>query len=417
MEFGCIGEKLGHSYSVAIHEAISAYDYVLCEVARDDLDRFMTERDFNGINVTIPYKQAVIPYLKEISEGAKRIGAVNTIVNKGGDLYGYNTDHFGMTSLIERAGMDMNGAKVMILGTGGTSKTARIVAADLGAKEVIVVSRTKSDETVSYEEAYEKHSDAEFIINTTPCGMFPNTETVAIEPERFKSLKGVVDAVYNPLRTELVSRALKMGVTAVGGLYMLVAQAVRAYEIFTGETASSQLTESIFRKITNGKENIVLTGMPGSGKSSIGKYLSKELGRAFLDTDELIVKKTGMDIPDIFKAYGEKFFRDKEAEVIEETARNERGVVIATGGGAVLREENVVRLKRNGRIYFLDRPLEDLVPTDDRPLSSTRADIEKRYSERMPVYTATCDARIDNGGSIQDASAAIVNEFFDERTI
>ena len=412
MQYGCIGEKLGHSYSVIIHDAIGAYDYELCEIEREKLDEFMEGHDFCGINVTIPYKQAVIPYLTEISDGAKRIGAVNTIVNKYGKLYGYNTDHFGMTKLIERSKMNFKGAKVLILGTGGTSKTARIVASDLGAKEVIVVGRNESEDNITYEKMYKEHTNADFIINTTPCGMFPNTETSAIDIEKFSCLQGIADAVYNPLRTKLVSDALKKGINAVGGLYMLVAQAVRAYEFFTDNKATDDLIEKIFDKISADKENIVLTGMPASGKSSIGKFLSKELGREFVDTDMLIEEKTGMTIPDIFEKYGEKFFRDTESEVIEETARNVRGAVISTGGGAVLREENIDRLKRNGKVYFIDRPLEKLVPTADRPLSSTKEDIERRYNERIGIYRATCDKAIENDAEINNASEAVIKDFF-----
>ena len=417
MEFGCIGEKLGHSYSAEIHDAISAYDYKLREVSKEELHSFMTERDFTGINVTIPYKQSVIPYMKETDESAKRIGAVNTVVNKGGELYGYNTDHYGMTSLLLRSSMDLKGMKVLILGTGGTSKTARTVAKDLGAREVITVSRTKSDTSISYGEVYEKCADADYIINTTPCGMFPNTETFAVDPKKFKNLKGVADAVYNPLRTELIMRARENGVNAVGGLYMLVAQAVRAYEIFTGNTAGNDLSEKIFRKITTDKENIVLTGMPSSGKSSIGKEIAEKLGREFIDTDKLIEEKEGMPIPEIFKKFGEEHFRNTEEAVIEEVSRNARGAVIATGGGAVLRRVNTDRLKRNGRIYFIDRPLEKLFPTADRPLSSTVEDIVKRYNERMPIYISAADVRIDNNGTTDGAVARICDEFFVERKI
>ncbi len=417
MEFGCIGEKLGHSYSKLIHEEISAYDYTLREVRKEELHSFMTQRDFTGINVTIPYKQSVIPYMKEISEEAKRIGAVNTVVNKNGELYGYNTDHYGMTSLIKRSGMILKGSKVLILGTGGTSKTARTVANDLGAKEVITASRTKSDTTVSYDEVYEACADADYIINTTPCGMFPNTETSAVDPLKFKNLKGVVDAVYNPLRTELIMRAKKNGINAVGGLYMLVAQAVRAYEIFTGNTSKEGLSEEIYRKMVTDKENIVLTGMPSSGKSSIGKELSKKLCREFIDTDILIAEKEGMSIPEIFEKFGEEHFRDTEEKVIEEVSRSARGAVIATGGGAVLRSINTDRLKRNGRIYFIDRPLEMLFPTDDRPLSSTIEAVEKRYNERFPIYTSTADIRIDNSGTMDGAVQKIADEFLKEREI
>lgn len=406
MQYGCIGEHLVHSFSKEIHNKIGDYDYILHEVARDDLDRFMTERNFKAINVTIPYKQAVIPYLAEMSDRARAIGAVNTIVNKDGKLYGYNTDFTGMKALIERTGIDPRGKKVLILGTGGTSKTAAAVAADMGAREILRLSRTPSGAgVIGYDEAYAHHSDAEVIINTTPCGMYPKCDRIPIEPEKFPHLEGVADAIYNPLRSNLVRRAAATGAAASGGLYMLVAQAVAAAELFLGTTYEKSVTESVYREIRSAKENIVLTGMPACGKSTVARLLSERTGRTVYDTDALIVEREGMEITDIFAKHGEEYFRDAESAVIHDISQT-GGCIIATGGGAVLRDKNISALKSNGKLYFIDKPLEELIPTDDRPLANSADAIRKRYSERCATYCNTADEVIKASGENSSALAA-----------
>ena len=388
--YGCIGEHLPHSFSREIHELIGDYAYELKEITPDGLDEFMRNRDFRAINVTIPYKQAVMPHLAYISETARSIGAVNTIVNREGTLHGYNTDFDGMTRLIHRMGLDFSGCKVLILGTGGTSKTALHVARALGAASVFRVSRTAREDALTYEQAMEKHADADFIINTTPCGMFPHAEEQPVFLQGFTRLKGLVDAIYNPLRSNLVLEARAMGVPAEGGLYMLVAQAVRAAEIFRDTQYPEELTDGIYARILREKENIVLIGMPASGKSTVSRQVAQDLKRDVVDTDTLIVQKAGMLIPEIFARYGEARFREIESEVIRELS-GKNGLVIATGGGAVLRQENVTRLKRNGRLFLLDRSLSELLPTADRPLANSREKIERLYRERMPVYRAAAD--------------------------
>lgn len=402
MQYGCIGERLPHSFSKEIHEKIGDYRYELKELAPEELDDFMRERDFLAINVTIPYKQAVIPYLYETDPKAAKVGAVNTIVNRDGRLYGYNTDVEGMDRLIEKAGVTLSGKKVLILGTGGTSKTALALAADKGASRAVRVSRTRKEGCVTYEQAYAECADFDIMINTTPCGMFPHPEESPIEPARFKKLEAVFDAVYNPLETELTARAKKLGVTAENGLYMLAAQAVAAYGIFMGIAPESGLTDRVYSRVLRDKQSIVLTGMPSSGKTTIGRIIAEDLGRKFFDTDELIRQKTGEEIPDIFKRVGESGFREIEAEVIRELSPV-NGAVIATGGGAILREDNVRMLRRNGKIYFLDRPLELLIPTDDRPLSGTVEALKKRYEERYDKYVSTADETIK---VFNDAAAA-----------
>ncbi len=408
--YGCIGEKLAHSFSKEIHNALADYDYRIIEVEREALGDFARQGDFAAINVTIPYKEMIMPYLYEIDEHAKSIGAVNTVVNRDGKLYGYNTDFFGMSALLSHAGVSVKGKRVLILGTGGTSKTAYAVAVAEGAREVVRVSRTGREDAISYKEMYERHTDAEVVINTTPVGMYPNIFDKAIELEKFPCLVGVIDAVYNPLRTPMILDAERRGIPAAGGLYMLVAQAVRASEIFIGTRYGVDELERVYRKMVSEKENIVLIGMPASGKSTVGALLSKALGRRLIDTDMLIEEKAGKDIPKIFSEDGESAFRELEAEVIRECSR-ETGAIIATGGGAVLCAQNADALRENGRIYFIDRPLEKLMPTKDRPLSSTREDLDRRYKERYGIYTAVADVTVDADCSPNTVAEKIIKEF------
>lgn len=405
MEYGCIGEHLAHSFSKEIHNKIASYNYEICEVAVDDLEAFMINHDFKAINVTIPYKEAVIPYLHVIDDAAKEIGAVNTIVNKDGKLYGYNTDFMGMSALADRIGIEFSGKKVLVLGTGGTGKTAVAVAKSKGAREVITVSRRIG---VTYEDAKRDHADAQIIINTTPCGMYPDNYSSPIELDDYPCVVAVLDAVYNPLVTKLVAQARKKGIKAECGLYMLVAQAVFASEKFTENQYDRKVIDDVFREIFLSKQNIVLTGMPGSGKSTVGKLLSEITGREFIDTDEMIVEKYGV-IPAIFEAEGEMAFRDKETEAIKEAAKR-CGSVIATGGGAILRSENIEALKSSGKIFFLDRPIEQLIPTDDRPLARDAEAIKKRYEERYDLYNQTADVAIKVSGSQNSVANNIMEE-------
>ena len=415
MEYGCIGEKLSHSFSKIIHARLADYNYELCEIPRGELDSFMKKADFKAINVTIPYKQAVIPYLYYISDTAKKIGAVNTVVNKNGKLYGYNTDFSGLRSLILRQGADLKGGKVLISGSGGTSKTAAAVAEDLGAKEIYRVSRSGSDGAITYDEAYKMHGDATVIINTTPCGMYPNIGVSAIDLSRFENVKSVTDAVYNPLSSALVISARERGINATGGLYMLVSQAAYAVEKFTGGSISADKTEEVYRGILRDKKNIVLIGMPGCGKTTIGKILADELNKDFTDTDDEIIKRINMPIADYFAKHGEESFRRIESEVIKEIAACQSSV-IATGGGAVLNPDNIKLLKENGTVVFIDRPLEKLVTTADRPLSSNKELLEKRYKERYGLYCAAADIKIDVVSRIEQNVKNIKEVFLNENT-
>ena len=418
MKYGLIGEHLPHSFSKEIHAKIADYTYELYEIAREDLDSFMKKKDFIAINVTIPYKKDVIPYLSEIDENAKRIGAVNTIVNRGGKLYGYNTDFFGMSALIRRIGVDLAGKKVAVLGTGGTSNTAVAVCEALGAGKALVVGRTAKNGVITYDDLYRDHTDVEYIINTTPCGMYPYPDgangiaATPVDLSVFPALLGVMDAVYNPLRTNLIMEAKEKGIPAEGGLYMLVAQAVVAAEKFMGKSVDPAITDRIFDEILASKENIVLSGMPGSGKSTVGKYLAEVLQRKFIDTDEQIVRQTGKEITEIFAEVGNDGFRKIEAEVISRVSSENSGAVIATGGGAILRDDNVRALRRNGRIYFLNRPIENIVPTADRPLALDRAALEARFRERYARYLSTCDREIKTVESPSETAKMITEDFF-----
>jgi len=391
-KYGCIGKKLTHSFSKDIHARLADYEYELIELTEEEIKPFFEKKEFEAINVTIPYKQTVIPYLDSVSDIAQRIGAVNTIVNKNGKLYGYNTDYYGMKALIERVGLNLQGKKVLVLGTGGTSKTARAVALDMGAAEVLTVSRRNTDEHITYEKALKYHSDANIIINTTPSGMYPDCESRPMDISEFNCLEGVIDAVYNPLCTTLVLDAKARGIKAEGGLYMLVMQAVVAVEKFLDTEISKDVADRVFASVLFAKENIVLTGMPGSGKSTVGKLLNVD-GYEVIDTDAEIEKRCGCTIKELIEDRGEKYFRDLETEVIRDVS-SKSCRIISTGGGAILREENVRCLKRNGKIFFIDAELSRLRATDDRPLSNTEDKLVKLYNERIDIYKATADVTV-----------------------
>ncbi len=398
MEYGLIGEKLGHSFSKEIHNLIGNYKYELVEIPREQLDSFMKKRDFKAINVTIPYKQDVIPYLDYIDEEAKQIGAVNTIVNKNGKLSGYNTDFYGMKALLEKVGLDANNKNVLILGTGGTSKTATALVKKLGAKTVCKVSRhsgQKEDgiDVISYEEAVNK-TETNIIINTTPCGMFPKTEGTPISLQTFTNLEGVIDAIFNPNCTNFVLEAKNLNLKAEGGLFMLVMQAIKAAEFFFEKPIEKERAQEIFDVILSRKENIVLTGMPACGKTTVGKIIAKYTGKELIDCDAEIVKKEDRQISEIFAENGEEYFRNIESQVIQEVSLK-TGCIISTGGGAILRPENVKNLKKNGKIYFINRPLQKLLPTNDRPTANSVQKIKQLFEVRFPIYKETADKIID----------------------
>ena len=413
MEYGCIAEHLGHSFSKEIHARLADYRYELQELAPCEVGPFLMQRDFRGINVTIPYKQTVIPFLDEVSQIARDIGAVNTIVNRGGKLYGDNTDFWGMKYLLEKENINLKDKKVLVLGTGGTSRTTQAVAKHLGARAVVVVSRTAGENVLTYAQAKEQCADFEIIINTTPSGMFPKEEATPydIDLDAFPRLEGLMDAIYHPLRSELVMAAKARGINAIGGLTMLVVQAAVAVEKFLDTKLPREKVAAVDREIRMSKENIVLIGMPDSGKSSVGERLAKKYNRRLIDTDIKLKEMTGKTPAMLIEEMGEAAFRDLECEAVRLTAA-ESGVIVATGGGAILREENVRRLRRNGRLIFLDRSPEQLPVTDDRPLSRDREKLMQRYAERIDIYRGVADAIIPVTGD-EDATAAQVGAAFE----
>ena len=409
MQYGCIGEHLAHSFSKEIHEALAPYTYDLLELSRDALTSFFSAREFRAINVTIPYKEAVLPYLDEVDAHAREIGAVNTVVNRDGKLYGYNTDFYGMCTMLAHAGICPKGRKVAILGTGGTAKTALAVLSHLGARQILTVSRTPVGEQVGYRALREQHADTEIIINTTPVGMYPDTDAVPLDLSDFPMLCALVDAIYNPLRTNLVLDAKARGIRAEGGLYMLVAQAVRASELFLDMKYSEQTTEALYRDILAKKENLVLIGMPSCGKSTTGRLLAERLSRPFLDTDTVFLEKYGISAEQYIRTYGEDAFRDEESTVCALLSK-QTGCVIACGGGVVLREENMRALSRSGTVIFLDRPLDLLCATADRPLSADREALAMRYRERIASYRAYADITVEGAHTPSENTEIIINE-------
>lgn len=413
MEYGLIGEHLPHSFSPEIHKRIGDYKYEIKELKPEELSEFLENRDFKGINVTIPYKQAVIPYLDEIDEAAKEIGAVNTIVNRDGKLFGYNTDFGGLKALFKHTGISVFGKKAIILGNGGTSKTAEAVLKNLGAQTVLRTDLLPGENVITNEEAVLRHSDADILVNTTPCGMFPNLSGMAVDPADFPKLEGVIDVVYNPLRTDFVQRAQNLKIPSGGGLYMLVMQAILAAERFFDKPIPKEKAESIYQELLRTKKNIVLIGMPGSGKTTVGKILSEELKMPLFDSDEIIKEKTGKEISDIFEKEGEAVFRKIESEVIFELS-GKTGSIISTGGGAILNPENIRNLSKNGKIYFIDRPLEDLVPTSDRPTASSIEAIKKRFEERYDIYCSFANKIIKANCKAKEVAEKIKEDFQNE---
>ena len=400
MKYCLIGEKLGHSYSKIIHEKLG-FSYSLKELNKTDLVTFLKTTDYDGFNVTIPYKKDVIPFMEELSPTARLAGAVNTVVNKNGKLYGYNTDVDGMNYMINTVGVEISGKVVMILGSGGTSNTAVTLCKRENAKIYRVVSRNGE---INYDNCYD-YQDTQIIINTTPVGMYPNVENSPIDLSKFSNLIGVFDCVYNPKNTELLTQAKSLNIPCNGGLDMLVKQAVLANEIWSQSKKSDAITRKIVCEIDFETKNIILSGMPSAGKTTIGKTLAKNLNKTFYDSDECIKETYNLTPSQIIEAEGEESFRQKESAVIKELALK-RGVVIALGGGAVLKDINVKNLKRNGVIFYIKRNL-DLLVTDDRPLSQKQG-VKALYEKRKDIYESVCDYIVENNGEIDSAIKEII---------
>ena len=402
MKCGLLGRKLGHSYSPQIHGLLGDYSYELFEKEPEQLPFFLKDDDFTGINVTIPYKKDVIPYLDELSPAARKIGSVNTIVRRtDGSLFGHNSDYFGFVSLVHHSGITVNGKKVLVLGSGGTSNMVVTALKDLGA-EPIVISRSGEN---NYDNLH-LHADASVIVNATPVGMYPNTGISPIDLNRFPTLEGVLDVIYNPAKTKLLLDAEALGIPHENGFWMLVAQAKEASEYFTGQKLSDNVIERIHRVLSHKMKNIVLIGMPGCGKSTIGALLAETLNRTFVDADEEIIRLAGKPIPDIFAQDGEEVFRHWETIALENLGK-QSALVIATGGGCVTRSRNYPLLHQNGMIVWLQRDLSQL-PTDGRPLSQANR-LEEMYAVRKPMYEAFADIRVSNAGCPEDTVNEILS--------
>lgn len=406
--YGLIGARLGHSYSKIIHEKIADYTYTLLPLPTEAEARtFFEKREFAAVNVTIPYKQMVIPCCDEVDPRAKAIGAVNTVVNRGGKLYGYNTDYAGFAYLAKAHGIDFAGKTVLVLGTGGTHATVSAVCRDGGAKEILTASRTGKDGALTYEQAAAR-SDVQIVINTTPCGMYPQTGECLLDIAALPQLQAVLDVVYNPFSTELVLRAKDKGLAAAGGFEMLVAQAVYAAEYFTGRALDCEtLIPQISRELQKELQNVVLIGMPGCGKSTVGAALAQKLGKTFVDADAEIERRTGKAIPDIFAQEGEEAFRRYEADVIADLTRQNRQV-IACGGGVVKTPQNLHALRQNGPVLWVQRPIEKLA-TSGRPLSKGGEALRRMEHERLPLYRAAATGTVCNDGALTDTVTAALH--------
>ncbi|MBR5283988.1 MAG: chorismate mutase [Clostridia bacterium] len=398
---GLLGRKLGHSYSPTIHRDLGDYAYDLFEKEPEELESFLKEGHFSGLNVTIPYKKTVIPHLDALSPTAEKLGAVNTIVRRpDSTLWGHNTDYFGFRSMVLEGGFAVAGKKCLVLGSGGASNTAVAVLEELGA-EVVVISRSGEN---NYENL-DRHADAAFIINATPVGMAPNTGVSPVDLRLFPRLNGVLDLIYNPARTRLLLDAESLGIPAMNGLWMLVAQAKEAAEHFTGCDIPNAVIPAIYKKLRLQMENILLIGMPGCGKSTVGRLLAEKLGKTFVDADAEIEKLAAKPIPAIFEDEGEEGFRRYESAVLADLGKRS-GLVVATGGGCITRPENYPFLHQNGTIFRLHRDL-DRLPTEGRPLSQA-GKLAEMFAVRDPLYAAFADHTIDNNGTLDDTITQIL---------
>ncbi len=394
MKCGLLGRKLGHSYSPEIHGYLAGYPYDLFEKEPEELEGFLRSEDFTGINVTMPYKQTVIPYLDELSPLAKRLGAVNTIVRRNGKLMGHNTDYFGFASLVTCSGLDPNGKKCLILGSGGVSKPAAAVLTEMGANVVIISHRENTPENLA------QHADTAILVNATPVGMYPKNGSSPVDLDLFPHLEGVLDLIFNPARTALMLQAEQRGLVVQGGLWMLVAQAKESSEWFSDTLIPDKEIERIHAILQRQMENIILIGMPGCGKSTLGKLLAEKLNKPFVDADETIIELAGKSIQEIFAEDGEEIFRRWETKTLEDLGKRS-GLVIATGGGCVTQPRNYPLLHQNGRIFWVQRDL-DKLPTDGRPLSQANP-LETLYRQREPLYAAFADHILDNNGTLESA--------------
>lgn len=404
MNCGLLGRKLGHSYSPQIHAHLADYSYVLFEKEPDELEDFLRNSGFHGINVTIPYKKDVIPFLDELSPAAKKMGAVNTIVRRAdGTLIGHNTDYFGFASMVKKSGLQISGKKVLVLGSGGASNTVAAVLKELNAN-VIIVSRSGEN---NYGNLH-LHKDARVIVNATPVGMYPNTGVSPICLDSFPDLEGVLDLIYNPARTQLLLDAERRGLVTMNGLWMLVAQAKESAEWFTESQIPDEIIMQIHRLLRRQMENIILIGMPGCGKTTVGTMLAQLQGKTFVDADVALESSVGRKITDIIPNDGEAAFRALETDTLRELGKKS-GLILATGGGCVTQDRNYPLLHQNGQIYWLTRDL-DKLPTDGRPLSQA-GKLAEMFRIREPMYRKFADCKICNDGAAEETVQQIITEW------
>lgn len=409
MEYGLIGENLSHSFSKFIHSEFNLYNYNLYNLSENELDVVLKSKKFKGLNITIPYKKSVIKYCDVLDETVKKIGSANTLVIKNDRLKAYNTDYFGLKYTIDRSNIFLKNKKVMILGSGGTSLTARALAEDLGTSEIITVSRSLN-EKINYSNIYD-YNFVDVLINTTPVGMYPNNLCELVDISKFKNLSGVVDVIYNPLKSKLLMESKELKIPIAGGLPMLVAQAKASAEIFSGEKIDDSIIEKIIKKLCFKISNIVLVGMPGCGKTTLSKILSDKLSKKFVDTDQEIQKYFQEKISKIFEIYGEEKFREAETEIIKKYGK-ENNLILSTGGGAVVGSENYYSLKQNSRIYWIKRDLNKL-DTKNRPLSKNLNEIKKIYESRKLMYENFSDKIVFNNERLEDAAQKILEDFYE----
>lgn len=408
MRCALIGEKLSHSYSRLIHKKFGMYSYDLVELPPDNLKEFVEHGGYDAFNVTIPYKSAIIPYIDKVETLAMQIGSINTVCRLGGKTYGYNTDILGMAYMLKRAGIALGGKHVMIFGSGGTGKTAEMLAKKNGAASITVVSRSGS---VNYKNFYELQQ-TQIIINTTPVGMYPYSDISLADLSKFRNLEAVADVIYNPMRTRLMLQARELNLKYAGGLYMLVAQAKYSMDIFVKNRHPDEIIEQVYKYLLSRIINIVLVGMPGSGKTSIGKAVARRERRKYVDSDAEIVASEGRAITEIFAEKGEEYFRKKEKQTLF-LLGSQNGMVISTGGGAVLDRENYYSLKANGRIYYLEREITDLA-TRGRPLSTGTEALKKLLEQREPLYKAFADVTVENDGDFFSCVDKILEDIASE---
>ncbi len=399
--YGLIGRKLGHSYSPQIHSFLGDYEYNIYEMEEDAVGSFLEKREFDAINVTIPYKKTVMPFLDSIDDSALKIGSVNTIVKESdGRLTGYNTDYYGFSYMLKKGNIEVGGKKVLILGDGGASATVQCVIKDMNASEIIVISRHTD---TNYDNIH-LYYDSDVIINTTPVGMYPKNLETLVDLDKFTALSGVADLIYNPKRTQIILDAEKKGINNISGLYMLAAQAKKAAEYFFRKEYDESIIDFIAEKLSFELTNIVLVGMPGCGKTTIGTRLAEKFGRKLVDMDALITEKAGKAIPEIFAEQGEQGFRKIEAEVAKAVGK-EKALVISTGGGVIVTPENHDALRQNATVVFINRNT-DVLPTDGRPLSQ-KNNLQEMYKKRLPLYRSICHHEVDGNGTIEEVTERI----------